>query len=286
EATVQLLTLDALLSAYVAHQVPAKTHAAVMGTLQNLGAAPATAILNAQAGVLLKKGAFVLMDATMKKVIVGLAVVAVIAVGIAIPVIRSHMSYDRFAGQDTASFIDASSPTTQLAAGGGSAAGAAAAAGGPNQAATKAEILKIMREGVEDFRERNFSRWKDYADPGLVITMPGQPSMTFPQLVQQEQNNFFAMVGPFHLTETVQSMQIQGDRATVNITSRVEGTTVKHGQMPAGMKLVSDQTETDYWRKENGRWLNTRVDCESTATSLNGRMVYQSPAKPSPARPQ
>lgn len=257
QATAQLQSLDTLLLLYAPGSVPPQTQAAVMSTLQNLGATPGT--LHAHAGVLLKKGAFAIMDATTKKILVALAVAAMIGVGIGGPVLVAHIWQQRLSAGDTALLIDAA-PAVQ----------------NDTQSGDRSQLLEMMRNSVHVFARRDLANYTKDFDPGMVLVVPGQPNSTVGQLVQQDQK-VFKMLGPFNLTETIEGVQIRGNTAQIQTESRISGTTVNFQQVPGGLPVVIDSTVNVSLRKENGVWRATRMDVSSTQDTMAGRVVFQAP---------
>jgi RNA polymerase sigma factor (sigma-70 family) len=259
QATAHLLSLDALLATYCAGSVPAHTHATVMSTLHNLGVAQgAPAALNSHAGVLLKKGVIVLMDTTMKKILIGLAVIAVIGAGVGIPVTMAHIHNARLSSQDQAVLIDAT-PSTEASA-------------DAAQARDRSAILGVMQKSTDEYRRRDLSHWVDDTAPGMTVSMPGRPNMPFALMLQVSEQTF-QTVGPIKLTDTVNSLQVHGDAADTRVSIHFEGTTIKSANVPAGLKIAQDETEASTWRKENGRWLTTHVDVDNMRTTINGRVI-------------
>jgi RNA polymerase sigma factor (sigma-70 family) len=264
QATAQLLSLDSLLLAYASHAVPAQTHTAVMSTLQNLGAAHgAAAALNSHAGVLLKKGAIVLMDATTKKILAGVAVAFLIGAFIAVPKIVAHARYEQLIAQDTANLIDAAQASQS---------GSASAA----TAADRAQIVAKLQENLDDIRQRSLSHWNDYNAPDLAISMAGNSKISV-TTAQQQDRQLFDMLGPFNATDTVQSVQIKGSRAYVTLDAHVDGTTVKYKQIPAGLRMDYDETIATIWEKRNGEWLDINGKVLTMRLAFNGSVVSQLP---------
>lgn len=270
-ATAQLLALDSLLLAHAAYPVPIHTQTAVMNALHNGGANhSSSAALNSHVGVLLRKGAFMLMDATTKKLSMGLAAAVVIG-AIGVPITVAHVRAGRLAAMDTMNVIDATTP------GSGDVAASAYTTGGGTQAADRAAIMATLRQAMEEFRRRDISHWANTMSSHTAINIPGRPHMSVAQFVAQ-QDQVFKEVGPFHVTATVQSLEIHGNTAQLLITVHFEATTVQYHMDPAGVKVVDDETERETWNKEHGRWLTSNVQVLSIRTFDNGQLVFQAPA--------
>lgn len=111
-----------------------------------------------------------------------------------------------------------------------------------------------------------------YYDPDFTSTLPNGNTLTLAQC-SAAQRKSTALIKSVNITGTVQSMDIEGDQATVTTSQHPEATLRGAGQLPDGSKLVQNTTGVNTWEKRDGKWVAVSGKITSEHTSINGNPV-------------
>jgi RNA polymerase sigma factor (sigma-70 family) len=237
EVAVSSTALAALLASHPAKAVPAGAQSAAHAAVQQAIAGQVPAHLSS---LLLKKGAYLIMQTTKAKIA---AVVAVVAIGLITVggIVHWRMVHDRITSvsMSPAGFTDLTT--------------AALPANDPSTADRQAIASELSRINA-GFNRRDVSALRSSLAPdGSFDVAPGERPIPVSQNLADLQHDFYTHPD-MRIAASLVDATIQGSTATTHVLSTANATSAPGDGEPVGKHITSRQLVTQNWVKRGGKW--------------------------------
>jgi ketosteroid isomerase-like protein len=258
EVPVTAVALAALLAAHPSRAaVPMSVDALTQHALQSMTATAGSGVIltTSPCHRLIEQGARIIMEASRQKAVV-VAAVAIAGLGvIAVPVSIWRTHHGAAASGGSATFVDAGALANAQVA--------PVASQGADPVSARTEIDEDYRARINRLVGGDLSAITQNCAPDFTLTLPNGQSKSLAQW-QRESSGFLSQFAKLNGALTVQSSQIDGDRASVTLQWHLEGV-----GPAAQTSHVEEDALVDSWERRNGTWVlvNTRLLSEDSTNN-------------------
>lgn len=257
--TVTTTVLTGFLIDLQTRTVPTTCHAAVMTSVRIIVSGPASAGASHFQKAFWKKGIYLIMEATKRKLLVIAAGGLLLLGGFGIPITRYCIarSYENKVHSiiGNGGFTDMSRASDR-------------SAGGAISQADREAIDERYAQLTDDFNHRNINAIYGMLAPNMNYGTFDSKALMPPKQFLSRQQRFLANHSLAKIYYSVDSISVSGDQATVQSKIKFVSQATVQDRAPAGAIITEADILEEHWQKINGLWLMTRSMGKSGGTSI------------------